>query len=202
MRLKMILAAVSASTLAIGSTALGATTTIDFEAFSDGQNINGVNLGGVTITNPSGNVEIFDFRFGVGANSGSKAIASFSSGKSVNPMVFTFDSAVSFVELFAGDQGGIGGDVDSWSLEVFDAQTGGSSLGSVASGSWDGDPYRALSLTAAGILRAEATWTGNAFGIGYDDLTFTADPIPVPGAAPLMLAGLGALGLRRRRKSA
>lgn len=32
---------------------------IDFESFTDGQDINGINLGGVTLTNPTGVVEIY-----------------------------------------------------------------------------------------------------------------------------------------------
>ena len=105
MKKKFVSTIIAMATAALAAPAFATTTTIDFEAFDDGQNLNGVNLGGVTITNPSGNVEIYDNRFGVSSNSGTKAIGSFTSTSSINPMIFTFHSAVSFVELFAGDAG-------------------------------------------------------------------------------------------------
>ena len=198
---KKALTAVAVSAAALASSAFASSTTIDFEAFVDFQNLHGMDLGGVTITNPLGVVEIYDNRFGVGSNSGTKSIGSFASGaRSVNPMIFTFDTAVNVVELYAGDGGG---DQDSWSFEVFDAQVGGNSLGIVNSGSWVGNPYQALSHTVAGILRAEAVWTGSAAGIGFDDLTFrtgVTDPVPVPAAA--LLFAPAAFFAARRRKSA
>jgi hypothetical protein len=177
--------------------------TIDFEAFADRANLYGVNLGGVTLTNPSGKVEIFDDRFGVYYHSATKAIASSSGCSSVNPLVGVFDKPVCYVSLWGGDAG-TSPETDSWELLAFDAPVGGNLLGSVASGTWIGNPYRQLSITASGILRFEAYWTGTEMGIGYDDLQFSICSPEVPEPATILLAASGLLCLpaylwRRRR---
>lgn len=163
-----------------------ATVFIDFEQFNDGYNLHGVNLGGVTLTNPSGNVEIFANRFGVGRHSGTNSIASPAGLYSANPLVGRFDSPVSYVGLWGGDGGtrGTFQEVDSWELLAFDAQFGGNLVGRVGSGTWIGNPYRQLSISAPEIWRLEANWTGPYMGIGYDDLQFTPIPPPPPPPPP------------------
>lgn len=53
------------------------------------------------------------------------------------------------------------------------------------------------------VWRFSATGVVERVGWYIDDVALSAGaPVPVPAAAPLMLAGLGALGLRRRRKQA
>ncbi len=161
------------------------TISIDFEGFSDGANLCGVNLGGVTLTNPSRNVEVYDNRFGVGYHSGTKAIASPDGLASVNPLVGVFDTAVSYVSLWGGDEGWSATEIDSWELLAYDARVGGNVVGRVGSGSWSGAPYRRLNISAATIWRFEAVWTGPQFGIGYDDLVFvTVPPAPEPEPQP------------------
>ena len=156
---------------------------IDFEQYADGRNLHGVNLGGVTLTNPSGKVEIYDDRFGVGYHSGTKSIASSSGLVSVNPLVGVFDDPVTSVSLWGGDEGWSPTEIDSWRLVAYDAKVGGNRVRRVNSGSWDGGPYRQLSISAPSILRFEAYWTGSQFGIGYDDLEFVTAP-PPPEPAP------------------
>lgn len=189
------LAVATITALGIATASNASSVTIDFESFIDQQDIEGVDLGGVTITNPDGPVEIFDDRFGVGSNSGTKAIGSFFGIQSNNPMVFTFASAVSFVEIFAGDAGG---DNDSFRIDLYDAAIGGTLLGSVSSGVFSGNPYQALSFSGAGIQRMEAFWTGTSAGIGYDDLTFRTAVVPLPASGLLLAAALGGLALRSR----
>lgn len=169
--------------------------TINFEAFSDGQNINGLNLGGVTLTATGGVVEIFsNGRFGASFNS---PVNAFSTPNGTGTLTGVFDAPTSFVSLYAGDEGG---DTDSWRLEVFDAVVGGNSLGSLSSGDFSGSPYSLLAITASNILRFEATWTGLVAGVAYDDLSFDSATVPEPGSLALLGLSLAGLAAARRRK--
>jgi hypothetical protein len=170
---------------------------IDFEAYADGQNLNGVNLGGVTFTAPAGVVEVYDNRFGVSFNSPTKAIANLNpSPAQDNPLVGVFDLPTNFVSLWGGD---VGGDTESWELSAYDAAVGGNLLGTVNSGAWIGSPYRQLSITAPGILRIEARHFGSPFGMGFDDLEFRPIPEPATWAVcGLALAGLCGWQVRRK----
>jgi parallel beta-helix repeat protein len=146
-------------------------TLIDFESFADRQNINGLNLGGVTLTCPaSGIVEIFKNRCVGAFHSPTTAIGTNICGCiTTNPLVGVFDYPATYIGLWAGDGGG---DTDSWELEAFDAPVGGNSLGIVRSGDWNGNPYRKLEINASNIWRFEARWTGAECGVAYDDLEF------------------------------
>jgi hypothetical protein len=186
----------------VGTLAGGAfaTTIVDFESFADAQNINGVDLGGVTLSSPNNVVEIYSNRFGVSYKSPTKAFSSIAAGTANTlPITGIFSSPQSFVALWGGDAGS---DTDSWQLEAFDAVSGGNSLGLVQSGSWDGDPYTQLSISSPGIMRFVATWTGQVAGVGYDDLEFSGDSVvPEPLTMLGVVMGIGAMGsyIRRRR---
>jgi len=195
--MKSLLATISLLT-AVLSPINASAVIIDFESFNDRDNINGMNLGGVTLTSPGnrGTIEVYDNRFGLSSNSPTKSIANFpndtNSPKNAT-LIGTFDQAVSYISLWAGDIGGITGDLDSWSLSLFDAKTGGNLIASLLAPVWNGSPYSQLELASNNILRFEAAWTGpGCCGIGYDDLKFdfaVAAPAPITAA----LFGLGLL---------
>lgn len=149
--------------------ASAAMITIDFEAYADATNLNGINLGGVTLTAPGGHVDIYDNRFGVSYHSETKAVAKLIGAGQDDPLIGVFDVPTSFISLWGGDGGG---DTESWQLRAYDAVVGGNLLGFVDSGLWNGAPYRQLTISAPGILRFEAVHANSGFGIGYDHLQF------------------------------
>lgn len=154
--------------------------TIDFEDYSGGQNIDSLNLGGVTLTNPDhGIIEVMDDFPSASYHSATKVISSHNSTHPIfytDPIVGIFDSPQSYVSLWAGDSGHSSvSDYDSWELEAFDAIVGGNSLGLQQSGEWSGNPYQQLTIDTGNtdIWRFEARWTyPSVFGLAYDDLEF------------------------------
>ncbi|MBW2271663.1 MAG: hypothetical protein JRG96_00225 [Deltaproteobacteria bacterium] len=142
---------------------------IDFEGFSDGQNLNGVDLGGVTATAASGTVEVYKGnRAGASFQSPDTSVSS-QSGSIGDPITFTFDSLQDGVTLAAGDAGE---DIDRWKLEAFDSVGGLIDSVEENDSSWTGNPYRTLEVSGSGIKTVVASFTGAAAGIAYDDLTF------------------------------
>lgn len=183
------------SVLLLAGVPIANATVIDFEAFADGTILQGVNLGGVTLTGVNGNAQIYsNDRFGALYHSPVNSISD-AAGIGLNG---TFDSPTSFVSLWAGDSGG---DIDSWTLQIFDA--GNSSLGFTSSGNFIGNPYTQLTLSASGITRFEARWTGSVAGVAWDDLGFSArvSAVPEPATLSLFALVLAGLGYNRRKQA-
>jgi len=192
----MVLAAVLLAVLGGAAQA----TVIDFEAFANLQNIHGLNVGGVTLSDPyAGSVQVFANRSDALYHSPVSVIVV--GGTGTYPLIGVFDAPQSHVALWAGDGGTPGTDLDQWELEAFDAMAGGNSLGLVQSPLWIGYPYEQLSISAAGIWRFEARFIGPAAGIAYDDLEFSGAAIPAPGAIVLGMMGTGLVGWLRRRRA-
>lgn len=186
-----LLSAAAGCLLSLAAASHASSTTLDFEGFAVGDDLQGLDLGGVTISSPVGSVLVFDGTSSAGSSSGVRSIAS---QNIVSDVIFTFDNAVSFVELFGGD-GPQTSDADTWTFDVYDAQVGGNLLGTLTSSPLVSG-HSSLSFSIAGILRAEAS---SMTRVSYDDLTFgTMSQVPVPAAA-LLFAPAVALFARRRR---
>lgn len=120
------------------------------------------------------------------------------------PMEFRFDFA-STVSAFAFNWGAAD---TNWLLSAFDGA--GNLLDSVnPTATWFSNAGDYFGLSASGIAYATLTGLGGGDYVFIDNFTSTSagggvSPVPVPAAAPLLLAALGALGLasKRRRKTA
>jgi hypothetical protein len=175
-----------------------ALTTLNFDAYADYQNLNGVDLGDVTLTSTTGIVEVLaNNRFGASYNSSPNSIW-MNSWVTTDVLTGTFESPVTYVSLWAGDEGG---DNDQWELHAYDALIGGNLVGSVTSPVWNGAPYWQLAIPGAGIMRFEAQWLGPAAPVAFDDLSFeTGNAVPAPAAWLLGTLGAGLVGWIRRRQ--
>ncbi len=171
---------------------------LDFDSLSLG-NIDGVNLGGVTITTSDGSTEVIS-NGGVGYMSAPNAISNLG-WVTNNDLILTFDALVSSVTLTGGDRGG---DDDQFTLEAYDSSynllgfyTTPIFGGNIAGGPFMQDFYTA-NISFAGIKYvhvADAQWAG----IGIDDLEFDGAAVPIPSAILLLGSGLfGLAGFRRK----
>jgi len=173
-------------------------TTWDFNGLTGGTNINGVNLGGVTITAPDNQVIVIDDYETFSATPSIRA-SSWDGGKT---LTLTFDSPVDFVSIYGGDYGG---DSDRFSMTAYDTLSNQIAFADTGSfngidpnypvSGWRGD-YRYLSVSAddiKSVALTQVTW-----GCMWDNLNTT--PVPTPEPTTLLLLGLGLIGVAGIRK--
>lgn len=191
---------------------------IDFEGFANGDAVNSVSAGGINATvttNSRGKVDqaiVFDTRLtgtrdpdlegpfeGPVTDPGNVLIISEGGPTPDDEMrggtiTFLFDQLVNFTG-FAGFD-----DFDDGRDLLVTADTGQSAS---LSGSGDGSSSLITGLEFFGITELTFDFAGSG---AIDDLVVEAvdgpAPIPVPAALPLLLAGLGGLGLVARRRRA
>jgi hypothetical protein len=198
---KYLCMAVAVATLGL-SPASAATTTIDFDNLSAGDEVGGAfAAAGVTF------VDAKIRTTNLAGMSGANTIYHSTSGSEptlADPIIALFDMAVSSVSITGIDVG-----FNGLRITAYDALSGGTVLDIaqvIGVGSGSGDFFTLL-VEATGIRRVEIAQVTNgggegvlidnfAFGGLYGDVIET----PIPAAAVLFLSGFASLGFARRRK--
>ena len=178
------------------------TISINFDSIPTGTNINGVDLGGVTLTTADASTITLNGG-GVGYISGPNAVTTFGFMQ-LNYLVMTFSSIVTSVTLTGGDQGG---DMDQYIIRAYDSSD--VFLGSATTPVFGGNPvdgpemqdFFTQTITFPNIKRVEVQSLINA-GIGIDNLSFSTDTtVPEPATSALVIAGLFALAVLGKRRT-
>lgn len=160
-------------------------------------NIEGVNLGGLTITSANNDSTVVS-NFGVGWSSPLNAVTN-GSFITNNPMTLTFDAVQSSIAFTGGDAGG---DLDQFTVTAYDVNN--VVLGVFVTPVFGGNPIDpqimvdqfTVQLNFAGMKYVVISDAINA-GIGIDNVQFCETPLPQ--TALLLGSGLlGLIGLGRR----
>jgi hypothetical protein len=181
---------------------------INFDNLAPNQIIDGVDLGGLTISSAPGFTQVkANGAAGAGWSSPVNAITNYDAwglldGMTTQPLTITFAVVQSSISLTGGDDGG---DVDQFTVTAFDIN--GNQIGlPFVTGPFGGNPITppimvdqfTVNLNFPGIKSVVVSNAINA-GIGLDNIQFC--DIPVPPTLLLLGSGLvGLLGLRRRAR--
>ncbi len=208
------LACASVIALAAASASHAAIVTLDFEGVGNFNPVGNFYNGGAGtnygIQFSAATLGIVDADAGGSGN--------FANEPSASTIMFFLDANNAVMDVAAGFTTGFsffytsinsGGSVD-----VFDglgatgtllASLSLAALGSAGTGDPTGgyDTWAAIGVLFSGTAKS-VSFAGSANYIGFDNVTFGTDKpgtVPVPAALPMLLAGLGGLGMLRRRKS-
>jgi hypothetical protein len=170
---------------------------IDFDSLGSGVNIDGMNLGGVTLTTLDGSTQTVS-NGGVGYISAPNAVTT-NGFMQANFLNMTFDALVSSVTVTGGDRGG---DTDQFQMRAYSDLN--VLLGTITSPVFGGNPlggpemqdFFTLTIAFPDMRRVEVQSLINA-GIGIDNLQFS---VPEPGTLALLGLGLAGFAFARRRK--
>ncbi len=192
--MKKLLTSAAALMLATGAYA----GSLDFESgFVNGQDIAGLDLGGITISAGGNAVEV------------TSSVPGGLSNFAINtdpfvadaPMRADFDTLISSFSVDMGDFGP--SDDDTLFVEAYDSMGNLVDSTTFAYGT-AGDTLETLSVSGSGI--AYVLFDGGSqsfpFSIFADNLAWVDDvsAVPLPAGGALLLAGLGAFGVMRRRQ--
>jgi len=170
-----------------------AAVTIDFEGFADGTNITGTDLGGVTLTRGGDDVLV------------TSSVPGADSSRAIQGSPFTgsayradFDPLVT---AFSVDLGDFAEDEDNLFLNAFDSNNNLLDSDNATLG-FGIEALITQAVAGSSISYVEFGSTGNFDNSVFaDNLAFTQ--VPLPGALPLVVSGLGlvVVAARRQRRS-
>ncbi|MEO0380189.1 MAG: VPLPA-CTERM sorting domain-containing protein [Pseudomonadota bacterium] len=174
----------------LGTANEGPQTVIDFETgFTDGQDLNGATVSGMTITAAPG--EFARIEEGAGSIGGSNPIGNFAlelgdnSGTSVT---FSFANAITYFGFFHIDAG-------TPAANGFSFASSAATGNSAEFGGLTFDLSDNVTEVVFSSISGDGTWGLDSFVFGTSPA-----PVPVPAGLPLLLSGALAFGLIRRRQ--
>jgi len=182
---------------------------INFDNLAPNAIIDGVNLGGVTISSAPGYTQVkANGASGAAFISPYNAITNYNQfggldGMTTQPLTLTFAVPQSSIAFTGGDGGG---DLDQFTVTVFDVNN--VQMGQVVTPVFGGnaplgnlmvDQYT-VQLNYLGGMKSVVISNAINFGIGIDNVQFCETPLP-PTALLLGSGLVGLLGLRRRCNS-